>query len=162
MQDAAMAPIRQCKDDVVSPHMALRIYTYTKAVIGEIPIDEVLITRIGAGGMPVFSSHRIASHRMAATPQQKLPSLAPSHVRVSKQPNHSQLRSEWRTKECEARLGSARHGTARTFSRSGRIRWALAMSDRATPRKVAECVDCRPQRSITIATRMTRKSTASE
>ena len=85
MQDAAMAPIRQCKDDVVSPHMALSIYTYTKAVIGEIPIDEVLITRIRAGGMPVFSSHRIAC-------------LAPSHVRVSKQPNHSQLRSEWRTR----------------------------------------------------------------
>ena len=55
-----MALIRQCKDDVVSPHMALSIYTYTKAVIGEIPIDEVLITRIRAGGMPVFSSHRIA------------------------------------------------------------------------------------------------------
>ena len=158
MQDAAMAPIRQCKDDVVSPHMALSIYTYTKAVIGEIPIDEVLITRIRAGGMPVFSSHRIAWPPLR---NRSYPSLAPSHVRVSKQPNHSQLRSEWRTIECEARLGSARHGTARTFSRSGRIRWALAMSDRATPRKVAECSDCRPQRSITIATRM-RKGTASE
>ena len=155
MQDAAMAPIRQCKDDVVSPHMALSIYTYTKAVIGEIPIDEVLITRIRAGGMPVFSSHRIAWPPLRNRSYQVWP--PPTFASRSSQTTASSGQSG--ALECEARL--ARLGAARTFSRSGRIRWALAMSDRATPRKVAECVDCRPQRSITIATRM-RKSTASE